>query len=138
MLKIIKIAEGLFKHVINKSTGLVLYNTPGTRLGIKGNTVTITSGGFTQVFSLNEILLYDTPESDPIEFVSIDDLITKLIQWGYPFLGNNVDISTYLGIDVAGKTRDESMDIVQVFSDGTVQTIYFDTAGDWAGLSKRE
>lgn len=138
MLKIIKIAEGVFKHVVNKGNSFIFYNTNASQIGLSGNSVYVNTGAFGQSFDLNEVLLYDVGDVDPTVVTSVEEFITILTQWGYPLLNNNVDSSTYVGIDVAGAVRDETKDIVQLFSDGTVQTIYFDAAGDWAGISKRE
>lgn len=43
----------------------------------------------------------------------------------------------FIGISITGKVRDEAMDVVYNYTDGTSQTIYYTTAGDFAGNSTR-
>lgn len=79
---------------------------------------------------------------------SIDDLryrffsgIREFVDNGNGTVSEVVTVSKSLddwsSIVITGSTRDPSKDITQVFGDGTVQTIYFNTNGDWAGRSAR-
>ena len=53
---------------------------------------------------------------------------------GYSFISSDSD---NLSISIDGRTPDPTKNLVQNFGDGTTQTIYFDSSGEWAGRSER-
>lgn len=75
-------------------------------------------------------MLKRTDSGDVIAVTVVDPLTGESVR---PVDGKD----DWLPINVTGKVRDPLKDVEMNIGDGTTQTIYFTTAGDWAGQSVR-
>lgn len=86
-LKIIKLQEGVFKHIVNNSAiEEVFYNTNTSKLSIDYGTISINSGNFNRDFYLANIEIYDIDATIPIEVSDMDDFVMELVNLGYPLV----------------------------------------------------
>lgn len=139
-LKIIKLAENKFKHCVNNNEDESFYSA---KMSIDFGTISINTGTFNRDFYLGGVELYDINSETPLLVTDMDDFAKKLeaIRYNGLISGNNSIVKNsddYTSISIAGRIRDQSQDVVQDYGDGTTQTIYFTTDGEFAGRSKRE
>lgn len=87
-LKIKKLQEGVFKHVVNDVEDQSLYLTTYVKLSIYNGTIAINSGTFNRDFYLGGVELYDINSTTPLLVIDMDDFVKKLAGLGYPLLGN--------------------------------------------------
>lgn len=86
ILKIIKISEGVFKHVLNDANNIetVFFNTKETKLSIDLGTIAISSAGYNRIFENASIEVYDIDAVTPTATNTLDDLVTVLADLKYP------------------------------------------------------
>jgi len=95
MLKIIKISDGVFRHVIedDKGNDVFFYNTNDTTISIDLGTIKIVSGGYDRFFRLNSIEVYDNETL--IATATIEVFIAALINLGYsPIVNATVSLAS--------------------------------------------
>jgi hypothetical protein len=83
-LKIIKISEGLFKHVINANNDTPFYNTKSLKLSVDLGTIVFEVGSKIRVFRFEDIEVYDIDAVTPTATNTLDDLVTVLATLQYP------------------------------------------------------
>jgi hypothetical protein len=103
-LKIIKISEGVFKHVLNDdiNNDTVFYNTEETKLTIDLGAIVFDVGPKTRVFRVEEINVYDIAATNPTPTNTLDDLVLVLSDLQYPPL---VDLES----SASGSLTDEQL-----------------------------
>lgn len=94
LLKIKKLQEGVFKHVVNNVEDQSFYSTTFVKLSIDNGTISINSGTFNRNFYLGRIDIYDVNSTTPIVYTDMDDFVKKLAGLGYPCLVQNSINST--------------------------------------------
>lgn len=98
-LKIIKLQEGVFKHVVNDSFEQSFYNTKLICLEIDNGSVFFTNGFFKDKdFFISDIELYDGETLVP--FTTMDDFVIKLDELKYPIFAGGVTPETILDIEL--------------------------------------
>ncbi len=109
-LKIIKISEGVFKHVLNdeNNTENIFFNTKDTKLSIDLGTIVIGVGSKTRVFRVEDIEVYDIDVVTPTPTATLDDLVTVLAGLKYPPL---LESQSTGGDGVAGGSTEAKQDI---------------------------
>lgn len=137
IVKIIKIKEGIFKHIIGIEDPYIFYNSRGTAIRTYNNMISINSGYSYENFQLDQIEVYDVDSVDPIVFSSVEDFVEKLNELNYPLLREGNIPNSFLSITVPDRIPDPTQDLIMEYGDGTVQTIYFTEDGDFAGRTKR-
>ena len=93
-LKIKKLQEGVFKHIVNDVEDQSFYSTTYVKLSVDNGTISINSGTFNRDFYLGHIDIYDVNSITPIVYTDMDDFVKKLADLGYPLLGNPNSSST--------------------------------------------
>ena len=99
-LKIIKISEGVFKHILVEESGIehAFYNTKETKLSIDLGTFSISSAGQNRSFTVQNIQVFAIDAVNPTNTETLDDLVNVLATLKYPpllesqsstILGNN-------------------------------------------------
>lgn len=85
-LKIIKISEGVFKHVLNDDINIdtVFFNTEETKLTIDLGTIVFEVGSKTRVFRVEEIEVYDIAATTAKDTPTLDELVKALADLKYP------------------------------------------------------
>lgn len=108
-LKIFKISEGVFKHVLNdeNNTENIFFNTKDTKLSIDLGTIVIGVGSKTRVFRVEDIEVYNIDAVTPTATATLDDLVTVLAALKYPPLLE----SQSNGNVVAGGSTEAKQDI---------------------------
>lgn len=94
LLKIKKLQEGVFKHVVNDVEDQSFYSTTFVKLSIDNGIISINSGTFNRDFYLGRIDIYDVNSTTPIVYTDMDDFVKKLAGLGYPYLVQNSINST--------------------------------------------
>jgi hypothetical protein len=85
-IKIIKISEGVFKHILTEDTGAqyVFYNTKNTEISIDVDHFSITSANRTRSIDVENIRVFQTNEDNEIDFSTLDELVVVLVDLQYP------------------------------------------------------
>jgi hypothetical protein len=85
-LKIIKLQEGVFKHVLNNVDEQSFYNTESCILSIDLGTIALRSANVTRNFTLPNITVYPSADSAAMEINTIDEFVIALKNLGYPLI----------------------------------------------------
>lgn len=85
-LKITKISEGVFKHILVEESGLehAFFNTKETKLSIDLGTFSISSAGQNRSFTVQNIQVYAIDAENPTATDTLDDLVSALADLKYP------------------------------------------------------
>jgi hypothetical protein len=87
-LKIIKISEGVFKHVLTEDSEgqYIFYNTKNTELSIDLDLFSITISNRTRSIDIENIRVFENNEDNELDFESLDELVVVLANLQYPLL----------------------------------------------------
>jgi hypothetical protein len=88
-LKIVKLQEGVFKHIINDIDDRAFYNTEYCKMSIDNGTISINSGNFNRDFYISDIEVFTSLSSSAIPFGSVDEFVIALNNIGYPLINSD-------------------------------------------------
>lgn len=136
-IKIIKIKEDVFKHIVGIIDPYVFYNSKATRIRTYDDMISVNSGYSYQNFGLDEVEVYDIGDVDPIAITSMEEFVQIMNDLNYPLLRKGNVPNSFVSITVPNRIPDPTQDLIMEYGDGTVQTIFFTADGDFAGRTKR-